>query len=272
MVRHRIVMGVMAGMFTASGAWALERQRSPDLVPHEAVYAISLSSARSGGGVAAASGTMSYRFADVCDGWTVETHNSLDLVDEDGSQVASGWDFVAWESKDGLDYRFRVLSSRDEEVTETIVGAAHLNGKGKGGEVRFEQPEATTIPLPAGTLFPTEHTALMVERAMAGDRTILRRVFDGTVPAPPFEVNVVVGKALPPGAPVEYQSPLLSGRQSWRMHMAYFRTDTDDEIPFHEVKVRYHDNGVAEDVVQDYGTFSLTATVKELKLLPKPGC
>ncbi|MEO5375526.1 MAG: cell envelope integrity EipB family protein [Alphaproteobacteria bacterium] len=276
MARGGIVVGMVATLCLAGTVWAADPVPpgpvAPDPASHEAVYDVSLATLRSGSGVVGARGRMIYRFIDVCDGWTVETHNSLDMVDDQGAQVATGWHFVAWESKDGLSYRFRVTSTRDGETTETITGTARLDGVGQTGEARFEQPEPTTIPLPAGTLFPTRHAMVLVERAMAGERSVLRKVFDGTLVAPPFDVNMLLGRSLPVGTAGENTDPLVAATPSWRMHLAYFRTDTDDVTPFHEVGVRYHDNSVAEEVLQDYGAFSLTARVRDLKALPKPGC
>lgn len=245
---------------------------APELAGHEAVYAVTLASTRSGSGIVSASGEMLYKFTDVCDGWTTETHNTLNLVDDHGDPIATSWDFLSWESRDGLSYRFRVRSLRDGEEIEAIEGSARLDGKGQGGRAAFTQPGTETLSLPPGTLFPTAHTAALVAQSAAGDRSLLRLVFDGTLMAPPFEVNALFGPALPPGAPSELKTPLLDLRPSWRVHMAYFQTDTLEPLPYHEVTVRYHDNGIGQELVQDYGTFRLSTHLKKLTPLPKPSC
>src|SRR5271156_2430729 len=79
---------------------------------HTAEYAMSLNSTRMSGGVTSASGKMSYRFADSCDGWTVENKTAVTFAYVDSSPVATTWDYVTWESKDGLRFRFRVRSTR----------------------------------------------------------------------------------------------------------------------------------------------------------------
>lgn len=269
MARHRVAAVAVLAVLAPLSEAALAADRAPKLVPHEAVYAIAL--ARAGGGVLGASGRMNYRFADTCAGWTVETRNDLVLTDDRGSQVKTTWEFLSWEAKDGLSYRFRVHTTRDGEATEALEGSARLDGSGQAGEATFTAPEPKTFPMPAGTLFPTEHTEFLLRHAANGDRLVMRPVFDGSVLAPPFAVNAVIGAKLAP-APGELPSPLVSSRPSWPMHLAFFRSDSNDPLPYHEVAVRYHDNGVAERVVQDYGNFSLSIHLESISPLPPPDC
>src|SRR5579859_6140214 len=166
-----------------------------DLVAHRAIYKMSLSSSKSGSGVTTASGAMSYKFGDSCDGWIVENKTALSFGYSDGAPVSTTWDFVTWESKDGLHYRFRVRSTRDGQVNEEIDGVADLDGKGKGGLAKFTLPEAKTMKLPKGTLFPTEHTVRMIELAQAGEHMAERTLFDGTGTDNTFAVSALIGKA-----------------------------------------------------------------------------
>src|SRR5579859_384551 len=158
-------------------------------------YKMSLASSKSGSGVTAASGAMSYKFGDSCDGWIVENKTALSFAYSDGAPVSTTWDFVTWESKDGLHYRFRVRSTKDGVVNEEIDGTADLEGKGKGGVAKFTLPEAKTLKLPAGTLFPTEHTERMIELAQAGEHMAERTLFDGTGTDNTFAVSALIGKA-----------------------------------------------------------------------------
>ncbi len=103
-----------------------------DLVSHRAIYKMALATSKSGSGVTGASGAMSYKFGDSCDGWTVENKTALSFAYSDGAPVSTTWDFVTWESKDGLHYRFRVRSTRDGVVNEEIDGVADLDGQGQG--------------------------------------------------------------------------------------------------------------------------------------------
>lgn len=249
-----------------------------NLVPHRAVYAMSLNATRPGSGVTGASGAMTYKFGDSCDGWTVENRTVLTFAYSDGAPVATTWDFITWESKDGLHYRFRVRSTRDGVVSEEIDGVANLDGQGKGGVAKFSLPEQKSMRLPKGTIFPTEHTIRLLEHAQHGDRMLQRVLFDGTGTDGPFDVNAVIGKLLPANANISpaadnpaVNSSLLTA-PSWPMQMAFFAPQDNEPTPDYEVALRYYLNGVADEVVQSFGNFSLKGSLQKLEPLPKPDC
>jgi hypothetical protein len=60
------------------------------------------------------------------------------------------------------------------------------------------------------------------------------------------------------------------------MHTAYFpRNPTSDRpagTPEFEVAYRLFQNGVATEIVFDYGTFAMRATLSKLEALPAPAC
>ncbi len=262
MSKLAVSIGVIAMVLAAGAASAA------DLAAHRAVYSMKLHSARASGGITGASGAMTYRFADACDGWVVENRTALSFSYSEGNQITTNWEFVTWESKDGLRYRFHVRSSRNGEVMEEIDGTARLDGFGMGGVATFTRPEPMTVKLPKGTMFPTEHTLRLLERAEAGDKVFMRTVFDGSGTDGPFDVNALIGKRLPAGNP---KQPLLAG-PSWRIGMAFFPVDSKVETPDYEVALRYFSNGVAVDVVQNFGDFALRADLDTLEPLPPPDC
>ncbi len=262
-----------AALMIASGA-GLAATIGTDLVAHRAIYRMNLATTQSGSGVTAASGAMSYKFGDSCDGWIVENKTALSFAYSDGPPVATTWDFVTWESKDGLHYRFRVRSTRDGVINEEIEGVADLDGAGKGGTAKFTLPEAKTLKLPKGTIFPTEHTVRMIEMAQKGERLVERTLFDGTGTDDTFLVNAVIGRsrtALARTNVANINNALL-GTPSWPMHLAFYPDASLDADPDYEVAVRYYQNGVADDVLQSFGNFSLRGTLERLESMPKPDC
>ncbi|MBF0304940.1 MAG: cell envelope integrity EipB family protein [Alphaproteobacteria bacterium] len=238
-----------------------------ELLPHKATYSMSLASSRASSGIAAATGAMTYEFADSCDGWTVSNKTTLTLAYAEGEQIDTTWDFVTWESKDGSKYRFHVRSTRQGEVTEEIDGTASV-APDKKGEVKFLKPDAKTIALPPGTLFPTEHTERLLERARANENFVSKVVFDGSDAEGPYIVTAVLGRFLAAAATPTPVPPA----DSWRMRMAFFPLDSKDETPEYEVGVRYFENGVATDLVQDFGNFSLRGKLDKVEKTTKPDC
>jgi len=248
------------------------------MAPHRAIYDMSLANTQLSGGVTGASGAMTYVFGDTCNGWTVENKTVLTFAYNDGAPVATTWDFITWESKDGLHYRFRVRSTRDGVVNEEIDGVANLEGHGKGGTAKFTLPESKVLRLPKGTLFPTEHTIHLLETAQKGEHEAERIVFDGTGADGVFDVNAIIGKASgansnpsPSTANKAVNASLLSA-PSWPMQMAFFLHGGNDATPDYEVALRYYLNGVADEVLQSFGNFSLRGRLQRLEPMPKPDC
>jgi hypothetical protein len=256
---------VMAVAWGAGQAWS----GPVELASHRAIYRMGLSASKSGSGMAGASGTWSYQFADSCDGWTTEYRLAMTYAYDEGGQVQSTTDFLSWESKDGLKYRFRVRQARDGQVTEDVEGTAELKGKGQAGSARYTRPEPRTIKLPKGTVFPTEHTAHLLHAAGSGTRVLSRPVFDGMGEEGPYEINALIGRG-PNPAPAGVQ-PLL-GSPAWPMRMAFFPVDSKDPLPEFEMSLNYHVNGVADDIVQIFKTFSLKGKLETVEAVPRKKC
>ena len=269
----RVAASALAAFLVLANA-ADAANSGAELVQHRAFYKMSLASSRSSGGVTSASGAMSYKFTDSCDGWTVENKTALNFSYSDGAPVATTWDFVTWESKDGLHYRFRVRSTKDGTVDQEIDGVADLDGKGKGGVAKFTRPEAMTLPLPQGTLFPTEHTVRLIEMALRGEKLVERTLFDGSGVDQIFAVNAVIGKSRPVQTPTNTPgvNASLLATPSWAMQLAFFPDDSNELDPDYEVRLRYYQNGVADEVLQSFGNFALRGTLEKLETLPKPDC
>lgn len=250
-----------------------------ELAPHRAIYAMDLATLRPGAGLAAATGTMSYAFEDACDGWVVENRIAMNYTYSEGGQALSTTDFLTWEAKDGLSYRFRMRNTRNGEIVEEIEGKAELTGKGQGGSVTFTRPEPMVVPLPKGTMFPSDHTIRLLDTARAGGKTLLKVVFDGSGMDGPYEVNALIGKAQPrSGAPngsarssAGLNSPLMA-EPSWPVRIAFFPISSTEASPEFEMLIGYHPNGVAHEIEQSFRSFSLKGRLETVEALPKRSC
>jgi EipB-like len=257
---------ICAGAFCAS-LGLIGPAGALDLAPNRALYTTSLSSAKQDSGVVGAEGSMAVESGETCDGWTVEEHDKLVVHNSGSDDLELVTNFVSWESKDGLRFRFSQL---DDEVS----GEATLDGPDKGGKVEFTKPKKSTLDLAPGVLFPTGHTIRLIERAAAGDHFVSAKVLDGASADNASDVSAVIGApqtadATAAEAPVK--SPLLQ-RPSWRVHLAFFPADGSSDKPDYELDMRLLDNGVSRDMVLDYGDFAVKAKLDKIEVLPKPSC
>lgn len=244
-----------------------------DIAPHRALYSMALGSTKSNSGVVGATGTMTYVWGETCDGWTVEQRYKLRMQYAESSEVEIISNYVTWESKDGLRYRFNERKMRNGEVDEEVRGEATLEGPGKAGSAVFTRPKQQTLELPAGTIFPTAHTILILDRAVAGEQFVSKNVFDGASEETAVQVSAFIGQELKHDSGTDNgpKSPLVE-RPSWRIRLAFFSADQKSEKPDYELGMRLYDNGVSRDMLLDYGDFAVKAKLDEIEALPKPNC
>jgi EipB-like len=257
---------------------------------HRALYSMSLDHAKTDSGVTSAQGEMGYQWGESCDGWTVEQRYTLTISYAESQDVNIVSNFVTWESKDGLRYRFNQKETRNGTVDEEIRGSAQLDGPGKGGTVTFEKPQPQTMKLPPGALFPSAHTILLIQKAEAGDNFVSRQVFDGAtvegavlvsaVIGPKVEPTVAKASADPKTEPNAKSDPNPQGlannpvlqQPGWHVRLAFFPADESAEKPDYELGMLLLDNGISRDMMIDYGDYTIRAKLNTIEPLGKPHC
>lgn len=264
---------VAAVVLTLVATWAPgTRARAADSMPpmaaHRAFYTLKLDPRASSGGttdVVGATGSMGYEVIDACDGWA--THQQLDMTvtNTDGQNVHMVSDYTTWESKDGLRFRFHTRETTDDDVTSQTDGDAELSAPGGAGTAHYTSPKEMTKTLPAGTLFPTVHTETLLAAARAGKKFLALPLFDGTSEEGAEDSSIVVLDRKP-ASPNTY--PILSTLASTRVHLAFFERTPGTITPDYQVTMRYWENGIADDLVMDFGDFVMDAKLSDLK--PQP--
>ncbi len=251
-----------------------------EFAPHKASYAMELLSSKPAAGISSISGTLDYSLNETCEAWALETVTDLTVQQADSEPVRTQWNFVSRESKDGRSFRFKVRNRRNGDVIDSYTGEAQ-SGK-TGGQVTFHSEDGDkVVDLPAGTFFPTRHTHELLTKAVAGQRFWASPMFDGSSLEGAFQVTTALGARVPEGT----RTPILRdkstgasllGTPSWPMSLAFFAAnqagDQSPDLPDFEIKLRYFQNGIASDIVQDFGTFSLKGTLVSLQMGVKPKC
>jgi len=250
-------------------AWGQE-PAAIEIVPHRAIYKMTLQSARSGSSISDVRGQMMFEWADACDAWTIEQRFKLEFLYTEGDQVKMNTSYVTWEAKDGNRYRYNVRKLVNGQADEEIKGTAEVDGT-KGGSARYAAPEEQAQELPPGTLFPTRHTIELLQQAQAGEKLMSRPVFDGADADGLTEVNAVIGE------PTQVKDPglnraLLAGQTAWPVRLAFFPAKSKSAAPDYEMTLLLLRNGIAQSMRIDYGDFTVNAVLETLEALPKPPC
>ncbi len=264
---------LLAGLVLLTAPLAEALAGAVEILPHRAVYRMELSALRGGSSVVDVTGRMDFEWRDACDAWTVSQRMRILVGYGDGNEIDFGLTLNTWESKDGLNYRFfirQLTGGRDGEETR---GKAQLKGEGEGGEAALALPDEKTVPLPAGTLFPTEHTQVLLESAGREVWPLWKTVFDGSGEGGLFGVSAALVEAVAPESDVAEGLEAIKDQPSWRLRLAYF--DLGDPVaaePEQEQALRIYANGVLDELVLDFPEFSVRAVLEKLEPLEAPAC
>lgn len=266
-------------MWISHAADAQQRIEAPPpdvvLVPYRATYEMKLSVARPNSGIVEVNGNMVLETVDSCDGWAVKQRIKLTFLRNDGDEFETDSNFTSYESKDGLALRFSVRNAQNDEVEEELRGQADLDGIGGKGRASFTLPEPRSFDLPAGTLFPTSHLALVIKHARDGDKSVTYKVFDGARLDGAFQVNAVIGRPPKPPAgtpPVRGDVSLLRGQSAWSVRFAFFANGDQGAQPEYELALDLLANGIARSMLLDYGDFAVDARLVQIQAVPRPKC
>ena len=264
-------------LFACLVLWAAPSARAfaeeVEILPHRAIYRMELSALRGAGSVVDVSGRMDFEWRDTCDAWTVSQRMRILVGYEDGNQVDFGLTLNTWESKDGLNYRFFIRHLYAGRASEEIRGKAQLEATRNSGQASFAQPEKKRVPLPSGTLFPVEHTQVLIDAMRRDAMPLWRTVFDGSGEIGLFGISAALVKALPPEPSVSEGLEAIKDQPSWRLRLAFFDLGGPEAAePEQEQALRIYANGVVDELVLDFPEFSVRAILEELEPLATPGC
>ncbi|HEX4262358.1 MAG TPA: DUF1849 family protein [Acetobacteraceae bacterium] len=237
------------------------------LTGQDATYTLQLE--RAHGNVIGATGTMTYKVEDVCHAWASQQRLEMTLSNNDGTDVKTISDYATWESKDGRQMNFHLRQTTDGAVTEEVDGTASLARLGGPGVVHYTQPKPEVVTLPAGTLLPTTHTAMIIAAAEAGQHFVAVPLFDGTGTDGAQDTFVLIEGWNKP-KPVAFAA--LSPQPSGHVHVAFFSRKPGTLMPDYEVGMRYWQGGVANALRMDFGDFVMDGTLKTLSVPSSPHC
>ncbi len=241
-------------------------------VGHRAQYNISLKSLQNKAGLVGVKGTTDYHFNDVCDGWVIENFSKIQFYYAEGQVIDTIWNYSAWESKDGLRFRFNVRQSQNGEKKEDIIGSIERDRPKASGQAIMEFPKDQELSFPYGTIFPAQHTHQILNAAQNGVTSLKRFIFDGGGMDNPFEVNAVINKPSPATPLMVKGGDSFETARAWNVHMAYYKTTSQAALPEYEMGLNYREDGVATQINQNFLDFELEAVLKSIKKLPKPDC
>jgi envelope integrity protein B len=262
-------------ILAAAMAWiwplSTKAEEAPDIQPYRAVYSAELVETESGVGIADVGGSMVMAIERTCDGWILAQQLVLDITATNDLSVRQHIRFAAWESLDGLSYRF---AARDKIGEREIgfKGSAKLESVGGAGTARFEVPEQKTVKLPAGTVFPVSHTRHLIAAGKQSKKLDSRVLFEGSTLEKPQQVTAFLGEKRLLDTATDAGSEPLASRPGWPVRMAFFPIDGTASTPQYEIEFLQLDNGVGREIVLDRGEFKLKFGLDQIEAIAPPDC
>jgi len=250
------------------------------LAPHQALYKITMTRNRSGTGLSAASGTVTFGLRDLCDGWTMEQNMRLRLSYAEGDDTEITSPTLTWEAKNGSALSFHVRRlTRDvgDEEDAGFDGRVKRDADGSGVAHYTSPMDKKDIMVTGSMIFPVAHTILTIQKAQAGEKMFAQTVFDGAEEEGFVDISTFIGAEAGPVAPTDpaarafsSAAPLMTP-QAWPVRQAFFKPDKDD-APDYEMSFILQPNGVVRGLEIDYGDFVLHGALTEIKPLPTHAC
>jgi hypothetical protein len=242
------------------------------LASHRGIYSLTLDRARENATIVDVSGAMVFEIIDACESWASRQRFTMTLRNREGTELETGSDYATLESMDGRNLRFSLTQMTQGAVKSRVAGQAELTADGSG-VARYSEPEVKELPIPPGTLLPNTHTIATLNAARAGQRLLVAPIFDGTTADGAQQTTTVMSPWQGPQPMPE--APSLSTLGSSRMRIAFFEPDGEQaggaRTPSYEVSLRYFENGVADDMIMDFGDFTVRAKLMKLEEAPG-GC
>lgn len=234
---HRKILSCLAGLVLAAQA----TPALTDVVPHQAIYKLSLSSKSPSSRFSGLTGAAVTQIERTCEGWKVDEQIVMTMETVAGGVINREMTFKAKESLDGETFSFDSRSVTNGQK-EQFKGSAR-SVKGGKSEAEFVVPRPFEMPLPDGTYFYVGLTNWLVNLAKSGTRAGEAMSFDGSDDDGPQKMTAFILPDKTTTEPVSGDADLLAVK-AWRARLAFFKLDSQNSNPEFEIALRFLENGI----------------------------
>jgi hypothetical protein len=244
------------------------------LIPHRAVYDISLARTDVGSGVVSADGRMVFEITgDRCEGYRMRQRMMVNIGDEEGNLGLLDFRISTFESGKGDRYSFDSQTMVNEEVVESVAGEARRAGSEI--EVKLKEPSEKTIRLNGDALFPGQHLQALLNAAREHRKFLSVDIYEG---AGNGEASDAAAAAIGFVESSGGEGVLTGGVRHWPVSVGYFdgtggrEDELGEELPSYQMSFTLYENGVTNDLVMDYGEYALFGSLEKIEALDAPAC
>jgi hypothetical protein len=250
------------------------------LVPHRAIYDLSLGETRSDSQIADVSGRIVYDFGgNACQGYSLDFRQVSELDTGEGKVSVSDLRSTTWEGADAKDFKFKSQNFIDQNLAETVDG--HAEHDATKTAVDLDKPQQKSLNLDAGVVFPTEHMVRAITAARAGKTILNFPVYDGSDTGDKiFNTMTIIGKKLDPNErnhdDAAAHEPKLAKVARWPVTISYFDTSKTDnsgeQTPVYSIGFELYENGISRALTLDYNDFVVDGKLTSLEFKAQKPC
>ncbi len=261
------------------GAFVLMTSRAAavELVPHEAVYRLSLleadtkalQDAATRAAIVQSSGALGLRLKRHCGSWQSQSELLFTIELDNGEMVRVHNMLRLRENVGGQRVEFTGWTDSEKTGKVDTRGSATIPASGDPGEVMFDKPKKDQRKLAIGMGLPTESFTKILEQLLIGETPAPVHYFD---PYSKYtEMRLLGGAPTILKRPPEGDAELVEGK-SWRLRVTpVYETELLNELGAHTI-VQVHANGIASHMIIDLGSIKLDATLVKVRRIESSGC
>jgi len=282
-IASRVAVLVLTISFAASTA-AVQAQDAPiapiALVPHRAIYDLSLEHTRGDSQITAVRGRIVYDFdGNSCDGYSLEFRQLSELASGEGKVSTSDLHSSTWEGADAKKFTFMSQNFVDQNLVDSVDGRAEHGATATA--VDLTKPTQKTLNLDPAVVFPTDHMVRAIAAGLAGKNILSFPVFDGSETGDKvFDTLTVIGHKIAPNThrhdDAAANEPKLASVARWPVTISYFSSEKSsgngESTPDYAIGFELYQNGISRALSLDYNEFVVTGKLSSLEFKPVKPC
>lgn len=250
------------------------------LVPHRAIYDLSLGTTRANSQLAGVRGRILYDFGgSACQGYSLDFRQVSELDSGEGKISTSDLRSTTWEGADAKSFKFTSQNFVDENLVDSVDGRAERETTKTA--VALEKPQQKSLSLAPGVVFPTEHMVRVIKAARAGQAVLSFPVYDGSDTGDKvFDTLTVIGHEIKADErghdDAAAGEPKLAAVPRWPVTVSYFeRGKTEngtEQTPAYAISFELYANGISRALALDYNNFVINGKLASLDIKDAAPC
>src|SRR5690348_6891529 len=250
------------------------------LVPHRAIYDLSLGTTRANSQLTGVRGRILYDFGgSACQGYSLDFRQVSELDSGEGRVSTSDLRSTTWEGADAKSFKFTSQNFVDQNLVDSVDG--HAEREATKTAVALEKPQQKSLNLAAGVVFPTEHMVRVIKAARAGQSVLNFPVYDGSETGDKvFDTLTVIGHEIAPGErnhdDAAVTEPKLASVPRWPVTVSYFergKAETNSEqTPAYAISFELYANGISRALALDYNNFVINGKLASIDIKDTKPC